>query len=230
MTMSEDGDLDHLPMLYAEIVDEAMRSQEPVTEVLDTGEHRVTYRAVQYDPNTETVWRADISADEHPDYDNEPRVKFAKCYPTSDLEMMQEWTSKATGSLSGPQKLGPWESMFTVFNEALGLYQRESREPDQKLATDGGQPRAEESAETQQKTRIETVDPEVEPEYVGYHSDVHADQCENYAGEYVEDIERCENEATHTCVVYDGNSLHEIAMCDECGDPEEVPDDRRWSA
>lgn len=89
---------------------------------------------------------------------------------------------------------------------------------------------AEESAEIQQKTRPDPVDPEVEPECVGFHSAVDAERCENYVGEFVEDIERCGNDATHTCVVYDGNSLNEIAMCDECGDPEAVPDDRRWSA
>lgn len=89
---------------------------------------------------------------------------------------------------------------------------------------------ADKSAEnTNQKRRIKTIDPEIEPETVGFHSGADAGQCENYTGEYVEDVQRCTNEATHTCVVYDGD-LHELAMCDECGELEEVPDAREWSA
>lgn len=87
----------------------------------------------------------------------------------------------------------------------------------------------ESSVTTDQKTPVETLDPEIEPEVVGFHSGADAEQCENYTGEYVEDVERCENEATHTCVYYDG-VLHELAMCDDCGEPDEVEGGRRWSA
>lgn len=125
--MSE-TDTEHLEMLYAEIVDRAMRSQEPVTEIREVGEHRRIYSAVQYDPDDEVAWRSDIDADLHPDYDTTPSVKFSKCHPTASSETLQQWTSLATGRLSGPQDLPHWESLFTVFNVALGLYNREVRQ------------------------------------------------------------------------------------------------------
>lgn len=128
MSDSESNDLEHLQMLYPELVDRAMRSQEPVTEVREIGEYRRTYTAVQYDPKTETVWRAYIDADHHPDYESSPSVHFSKCHPTSSAKIMQKWTSLATGRLSGPQGLSAWESLFTVFNAALGVYNREGRE------------------------------------------------------------------------------------------------------
>lgn len=86
------------------------------------------------------------------------------------------------------------------------------------------------TTEEQQKTRIPTIDPEKEPEYVGAHSAVNKEQCTHYVGEFREDITRCENAATHTIVMYDG-SLHEMASCDECGQPEDVTvTGREWSA
>lgn len=133
--MSTDSS-EHLQMLYPEFVDRAMRSQEPVREIRESGEHRRIYSAAQYDPSSEVVWRADISADHHPDYETTPSVKFSKCYPTSSAEGMQKWTALATGRLSGPQDLEPWESLFTVFNAALGLYNREVRQNDRSLRTE----------------------------------------------------------------------------------------------
>jgi hypothetical protein len=131
MSEQSGGDTEHLQMLYPEFVDRAMRSQEPVTEIRKVGEYRRIYSAAQYDPNTETVWRADIDADHHPDYDSNPSVQFSRCYPVSDSEIRQQWTRLATGRLSGPQKLGAWESLFTVFNIALSFYNREGRPKDQ---------------------------------------------------------------------------------------------------
>lgn len=115
-----------LQMLYPEFVDRAMRSQEPVTEIREVGEHRRIYSAAQYDRDSEAVWRADIDAVHHPDYDATPSVGFAKSYPTSDTRVLQKWTPLATGRLGGPQKLGPWESLFTVFNAALSVYHEEA--------------------------------------------------------------------------------------------------------
>ena len=121
--MPGDG-MEHLQMLYPEFVDRAMRAQEPVTRTKEIGEHRTTYEAAMYFPDSEVVWRCYIDADEHPDYDSKPSVHFSKCYPNSSASVMQNWTSMATGRLGGPQKLVPWEQMFTVFNAALGLYNR----------------------------------------------------------------------------------------------------------
>lgn len=81
-----------------------------------------------------------------------------------------------------------------------------------------------------QRTRIETIEPEKEPEYVGAHSGLDADQCENWVGEFEETIDQCGGDATHTVVMYSGK-LHEIAMCDDCGEPDDVADwEREWSA
>lgn len=121
-------DTDHLAMLYPEFVGRAMRSQEPVTEIREVGEHRRIYSAAQYDPETEIVWRVDIDADYHPESDRSPRVKFSKCRPTSGHEHFQKWSALATGRLNGPQNLADWEALFTVFNAALGLFDREVRE------------------------------------------------------------------------------------------------------
>jgi hypothetical protein len=120
-----------------------MRSQEPVTEIREVGEHRRIYSAAQYDPGTEVVWRADIDAHHHPGHDITPSVSFAKSYPTLDSRAMQEWTSLATGRLGGPQKLGPWESLFTVFNEALSFYHEEAPTDDHSLCpnTEDGDPK-----------------------------------------------------------------------------------------
>lgn len=82
---------------------------------------------------------------------------------------------------------------------------------------------------------IDTVDPEIEPEYVGAHSGVTNDECQEW-----EDAEpeadrfvptQCGDEATHTVVMKSENGLHEIAMCDGCGEPDDVTaTDREWSA
>lgn len=117
---------DHLQMLYPEFVDRAMRSQEPVNEIREVGEHRRIYSAAQYDPDSGAVWRADIDVDHHPDYDATPSVGFAKSYPTSNSRVLQQWTPLGTGRLGGPQKLGPWKSLFTVFDAALSLYHEEA--------------------------------------------------------------------------------------------------------
>ncbi|AHG00905.1 hypothetical protein HALLA_12025 [Halostagnicola larsenii XH-48] len=79
-------------------------------------------------------------------------------------------------------------------------------------------------------TPIKTIDPELEPELVGYHSAVKSDSCQNFKSDtgMVGDVEKCKNEPTHTMVLYSGK-YHKIAVCDDCGDPGEVADDRKWS-
>jgi len=71
------------------------------------------------------------------------------------------------------------------------------------------------------------VDPHIEPEFVGAHSDPVAETCQLWTGD---EPTPCDNDATHTLVHYDGE-LQSVAACDECGEPNDVPDwGRQWSA
>lgn len=77
---------------------------------------------------------------------------------------------------------------------------------------------------------IETIDPEIEPEYVGAHSALSSSLCQNWMGDTPSEMEQCEVPATHTVVMFDGKGLCEIAMCDECGEPQDVDfHEREWS-
>jgi len=80
-------------------------------------------------------------------------------------------------------------------------------------------------------TDIPTIDPEKEPEYVGAFSAKAAEHCQNYLGETRDEIEQCGREATHTVVMASKTGTHEIAMCDECGEPDdaEVRTERKWT-
>ncbi|AFH22160.1 hypothetical protein OSG_eHP18_00015 [environmental Halophage eHP-18] len=125
MATNDTNDLSHLSMLYPELVDEAMRSDEPITEKSESGEWRLIYRAVNYNPNTETAYMCYLDVDTHPDYEHEPSVHFLECHPTANHDIMQEWSSKATGALSGPQKLDRWLEYFAVFKAATQRYQED---------------------------------------------------------------------------------------------------------
>jgi len=85
-------------------------------------------------------------------------------------------------------------------------------------------------------TPIQTAPLETEPEYVGVHSALASETCSNV---YDDDPENtgpdefvpamCDNDATHTVVMFDGD-FHEVAMCDDCGEPEDVDRyDREWA-
>jgi hypothetical protein len=108
------------PVYCRHLVEMATGAQEPVTEVDDTGS-RVHYRAVQ--ERDGKVWFVEITDGE---YYDEPNVAFRRSVPDSEAEILRKWTSLATGRLSGPQQLPAWEAIFTVFNAALGLYQKEA--------------------------------------------------------------------------------------------------------
>lgn len=84
---------------------------------------------------------------------------------------------------------------------------------------------------SQSQSDIPTVAPEQEPEYVGAFSALAAEWCQNYIGESREEVQKCGNEATHTVVMASGSGAHTIAMCDECGEPEdaEVQTERKWT-
>jgi hypothetical protein len=88
----------------------------------------------------------------------------------------------------------------------------------QAIATDGG---------------VETIDPEIEAEYVGAHSALVATACQGWPDGAPDaeafEPEQCGAKATHTVVMFDGR-LHEVGMCDDCGEPADVrADDRAWS-
>lgn len=81
---------------------------------------------------------------------------------------------------------------------------------------------------------VETFDPDVEPEYVGAHSGISADECQHWF-DAEPDSERfvptkCGNDPTHTIIVFDGTKVAEIASCDEHGEPDDLPNtDRIWT-
>ena len=114
---------EQLDMIYAEFVERAMQSEEPVTETRSSGGSRTIYSAAQYDPETMVCWRADIAHDLRTD--GSPHVRFSKCRPTADHEILRDWSPLATGRLSGPQCLPAWEALFTVFSAALTFYHQE---------------------------------------------------------------------------------------------------------
>lgn len=84
-------------------------------------------------------------------------------------------------------------------------------------------------------TPPKTVDPEIEPEYVGSHSCVVSNQCQEYNDVKPEEPgfnpTQCPNDATHTVVYKHRTGLAEQAVCDDCGKPEDVGEgNREWSA
>jgi hypothetical protein len=71
---------------------------------------------------------------------------------------------------------------------------------------------------------------DIEPEYVGVHSALAAERCEMPVGDSPDDVEWCADVATHTMVLFATGELQEIAVCDSCGEPDELPDrDREWT-
>jgi|AntRauTorcE11898_2_1112593.scaffolds.fasta_scaffold74039_2 hypothetical protein len=79
----------------------------------------------------------------------------------------------------------------------------------------------------------DTIEPEKEPEYVGAHSALADEQCQGWdtVGPFDEPtIRACQHDATHTIVMVTGSGLHEVAMCDDCGEPDDVSGrEREWS-
>jgi len=132
-----------------------------------------------------------------------------------------EWVGR-----EAPLNLDRWEIQCPDCGEALDDEVAELLEEnsdwsradisDDDLRADGGR-------------EIPTIDPEKEPEYVGVHSAIVNETCQNYIGETVDDIEPCAEPATHTVVMADASGATEIAMCDDCGEPEDVDGGRVWS-
>ena len=74
----------------------------------------------------------------------------------------------------------------------------------------------------QDKTPIKEIDPHIEPETVGVHSSLVSETCQEWVGEHEEDLEQCNEPATHTMIVWDGKKLISLGRCDEHGLPDEV--------
>lgn len=86
-------------------------------------------------PRTETEWRSDslhataVVGTARREYRcrirlnawsaSAPRVTFAHRSPGADVDVCAEWTSAATGRLTGPQSLLPWYHYFRAFQLAL---------------------------------------------------------------------------------------------------------------
>lgn len=66
------------------------------------------------------------------------------------------------------------------------------------------------------------------PEYVGAVSAIERESCSKWDDDL---SDRCRAKATHSVIIYDGRSFESIAVCDECGRPEDVDHelDREWS-
>ena len=78
------------------------------------------------------------------------------------------------------------------------------------------------------ETERQTIELPADPEYVGSHSGRSGRECAHRGGQ--EGLKECESPSTHTVVMKDQNGLHEVAMCDEHGEPEDVTtDEREWS-
>jgi len=120
-----DGVVEHPEPIYKrELLEKAKEVQEPVTEIEVSDDGRTTrVHAIQEFDGV--AWRALIR--HYEPSDGQPSVSFAKSYHDSDAKVMRDWSSLATGRLSGPQDLPSWESLFTVFNAALGKFNREVR-------------------------------------------------------------------------------------------------------
>ncbi|WP_254810665.1 hypothetical protein [Natronosalvus amylolyticus] len=74
-----------------------------------------------------------------------------------------------------------------------------------------------------------TAPVEQEPEFVGVHSGLVNDICQIWDGDSPEDIEQCGDPATHTAIEYTGR-LHQLAVCDDHGNPDALPEsDREWT-
>jgi hypothetical protein len=121
------------PTYKRELLEEAKNAKAPVTEI-DVSESGHTTHVHAIHECEGVAYRAQITHDEHSE--SPPNVQFGKSYYYSDVPVMQDWSSIATGSLPGPQKLPSWESLFTVFNAALSVYNRQVRNDVRTAGTD----------------------------------------------------------------------------------------------
>lgn len=83
---------------------------------------------------------------------------------------------------------------------------------------------------TQNTKETKTIAPEREPEYVGAHSARVNPDCQGWHQNDEGEMEQCGECSTHTVVMFSGDRLHQIAMCDDCGEPEDVDNhEREWT-
>jgi len=113
------------PSYMRELLEEAKEVQEPVTEIEWTDEDR-TVRVHAIQEHDGVAHRVLIK--DHRRFDDGPTVSFAVSRWDSKLGVLRDWSKQATGRLGGPKALGAWERYFTVFNAALGVFNREVRD------------------------------------------------------------------------------------------------------
>ena len=117
MTGGQSGDY----VYQADLIERALVAEEPVTKVDRTYDHHTLYHAIQEVGGV--CWRCTLdTVDEREEYESSISVQFAKCWPKSDSKAFRQWSSMATGRLSGPQSLSSWERLFTAFNAVATLY------------------------------------------------------------------------------------------------------------
>jgi len=79
------------------------------------------------------------------------------------------------------------------------------------------------------RARRAADDPELH-EYVGALSFIGNEQCGEFPERDDGEIKQCGDDATHSVVLFDGNSLITVSRCNEHGEPDDVDvHDREWS-
>jgi hypothetical protein len=121
------------PSYKRELLEDAKDAEIPVTEVnVNESGNATRVHAIQECDGD--AYRVQITYDER--VDSPPSVQFGRCYWDADVAVMRDWSSLATGSLAGPYDLASWESLFTVFNAALRVYNRQIRDDVRTAGTD----------------------------------------------------------------------------------------------
>jgi hypothetical protein len=141
---TEDSDPYPEPIHKRDLLEAAKSVAEPVTEVevIHNGSSTHIHAIQECDG---VAWMVMIR--HHSEFDDPASVSFAKSYHNSKSKQLRRWSDMATGALSGPKDLPSWESIFTVFNAALGQFNREVRglgdspstDTDHEPRTDGGE-------------------------------------------------------------------------------------------
>lgn len=110
------------PTYKRELLEEAKDADGPITEVdWSDSKRRVNVNAIW--AHDGVAYRVEITA--HPEFDSDPQVSFARSHYDSDAGVMRDWSSLATGRLSGPQDLASWSALFTVFKHAQAEFNLE---------------------------------------------------------------------------------------------------------
>lgn len=113
------------PTYKRELLEEAKDADGPVTDVdWPKSGRRVNVNSIW--AHDGDAYRVEITA--HPEYESEPNVTFAHSSYDSDVGVLRDWSSLATGRLTGPQDLASWSALFTVFKHAQATFNLEVRD------------------------------------------------------------------------------------------------------